>query len=166
MKKLTMLFSLLCLLAFGAVSASAMDSQTLLSNPDRYRVISTEPDGIVYADMDTISGMQTMDYPNSIENINCKLYVEKYNSTIEAMTFMKGQTIRQINEYDASFHANKREGQYNFNANLTNVYKPTGEAYTVKLDTLQWGNVKDMFISMNRLAKLKGQQITQDAMNR
>ena len=166
MKKLTMLFSLLCILAFDAVTANAMDSQTLLSNPDRYRVISTEPDGIVYVDMDSISGMQTMDYPNSIENINCKLYVEKYNNTIDAMTFMKGQTIRQINEYDAAFHANKLEGQYAFNANLTNVYKPTGEAYTVKIDMLQWGNVKDMFISMNRLSKLKGQQLTQDATNR
>lgn len=159
MKKITMLLSLLCLLAFGAFSASAMDSATLLSNPSRYRVISTEPDGIVYVDMDSISGMQTMDYPNSIENINCKLYVEKYNSTIDAMTFMKNQTIRQINEYDASFHANKREGKYEMKANLTNIYKPTGEAYTVKLDTLQWGNTKDMFINLNRLSRVKSQVV-------
>lgn len=162
MKKLMMLLSMLCLLALGSFSASAMDSATLLQNPDRYRVISTEPDGIVYVDMKTISGMQTMDYPNSIENISAKLYVEKYNSTIDAMTFMKDQTIRQINEYDAVFHANKREGTYDLGTKLVNVYKPTGEPYAVKLDTVQWGNIKDMFISMNRLTKLQGQLVTQD----
>lgn len=163
MKKILALCSLLTLLAFGAFTASAMDSQTLLTNPSRYRVISTEPDGIVYVDMQTISGMQTMDYPNSIENISAKVYVEKYAATVDAMTFAKNQTIRQINEYDAVFHANKREGTYDLKANLTNVYKPTGEAYVVKLDTLQWGNVKDMFISLNRLARLQGQLITQDS---
>lgn len=166
MKKILALCSLLSILAFGSLTVGAMDSTTLLQNPDRYRVISTEPDGIVYVDMQTISGMQTMDYPNSIENISAKVYVEKYNSTIDAMTFMKNQTIRQINEYDAVFHANKREGQYEMGTKLLNVYKPTGEAYAVKLDTIQWGNVKDMFISLNRLVRLKGQEITQDAVTR
>ena len=52
MKKMTTLCASL-LLALGCLTANAMDSQTLVSNPGRYRVISTSPDGIVYADMDS-----------------------------------------------------------------------------------------------------------------
>lgn len=48
------------LLALGCLTANAMDSQTLVSNPGRYRVISTSPDGIAYADMDSLRAMQTM----------------------------------------------------------------------------------------------------------
>lgn len=160
MKKLSILLTLLCIFALGILSSNAMDSQTLFSNPARYRVISTEPGGIVYVDMESISGMQTMDYPNSIENINCTLYVEKYNSTIDAMTFAENKTIRQINEYDASFHANKVENTYILDANLSNIYKPTGEAYTVTPDTLQWGNTKDMFIVLHRLSRAQAQYLS------
>ena len=49
MKKMTTLCASL-LLALGCLTANAMDSQTLVSNPGRYRVISTSPDGIAYAD--------------------------------------------------------------------------------------------------------------------
>ena len=75
MKKMTTLCASL-LLALGCLTANAMDSQTLVNNPSRYRVISTSPDGIVYADMDSLRAMQTMDYPNSIENMNLTLYTE------------------------------------------------------------------------------------------
>ena len=56
MKKMTTLCASL-LLALGCLTANAMDSQTLVSNPGRYRVISTSPDGIAYADMDSLRGM-------------------------------------------------------------------------------------------------------------
>lgn len=153
MKKIMLCFSLLCTLFFSTISVCAMDSETLLSNPARYRVISSEPDGIVYVDMETISGMQTMDYPNSIENITCVLYAEKYNSTIDAMTFANDQTIRQINEYQASFYANKREDTYELETTLTNICTPKGDPWAVKPDTLQWGSTKKMFIVLSRLAK-------------
>jgi hypothetical protein len=154
MKKLFTLFSLLSLLLIGCLSVSAMDSDTLLNNSFRYRVIGTQPDGIVYVDMETLQGMQTMDYPNSIENVSCKLYVEKYNSTIDAMTFQNGQLIRQINEYDAKFHANKRENKYELDAKLNGVFTPQGTAYEVKLDTFSFKNIKEMFIGVHRLEKL------------
>ena len=48
-------------LLMGCAAVSAMDSTTLLNNPDRYRVVSTQPDGVVYVDMDSIKSMQTRD---------------------------------------------------------------------------------------------------------
>lgn len=107
MKRQITLATLLCTLALGAFSASAMDSQTLLQNPSRYRVVSTQPDGIVYVDTDSLRSMQTRDYPSSIENISAKLYVERYNPTITDMTFEQGQTISQIDEYTANFATDK-----------------------------------------------------------
>ena len=44
-----------------ATSAMAMDSATLLAHPDRYRVIHADDEEIFYADMESLSGMQTMD---------------------------------------------------------------------------------------------------------
>ena len=96
MKKMTTLCASL-LLALGCLTANAMDSQTLVSNPGRYRVISTSPDGIVYADMDSLQAMQTMDYPNSIENMSFTLYVEKYAGIRDDLIFQLGQEIHQIN---------------------------------------------------------------------
>ena len=49
-----------------ATSAMAMDSATLLAHPDRYRVIHADDEEICYADMESLSGMQTMDFPGSI----------------------------------------------------------------------------------------------------
>ena len=55
-----------------ATSAMAMDSATLLAHPDRYRVIHADDEEIFYADMESLSGMQTMDFPGSIEK--CRLH--------------------------------------------------------------------------------------------
>ncbi len=152
MKKLITLLVMLALMILGSLSASAMDSQTLLENPGRYRVISTQPDGIVYADMNSLQGMQTMDYPNSIENISCVLYVEKYAGTLDAMAFQKGNVIRQISEYQAAFHANKQNDTFQLDTTLTNVYTPQGQAYEIKVDTIRLTQVKDMFIALHRLS--------------
>ena len=143
MKKMTTLCASL-LLALGCLTANAMDSQTLVSNPGRYRVISTSPDGIVYADMDSLQAMQTMDYPNSIENMSFTLYVEKYAGIRDDLVFQMGQEIHQINEYKAALHANKRKGTYDLKADLTKVYRPDGTDYAVKIDTVQFKNVRDM----------------------
>ena len=109
MKKILAAVAMTGTLLMGCTAVGAMDSTTLLNNPDRYRVVSTQPDGVVYVDMDSIKSMQTRDFPNSIENISCTLYVEKYNSTLDAMAFQQNQVIRQINEYTATLHGNKRD---------------------------------------------------------
>ena len=133
----------------GLPDSQCMDSQTLVNNPSRYRVISTSPDGIVYADMDSLRAMQTMDYPNSIENMSLTLYVEKYAGIRDDLVFQMGQEIHQINEYKAALHANKREGTYDLKADLTKVYRPDGTDYAVKIDTVQFKNVRDMYTALH-----------------
>lgn len=157
MKKITTLCASL-LLALGCLTANAMDSQTLVSNPGRYRVISTSPDGIAYADMDSLRAMQTMDYPNSIENMSFTLYVEKYAGIRDDLIFQLGQEIHQINEYKAALHANKREGTYDLKADLTNVYHTDGTAYSVKIDTVQFQNIRDMYTALHHFAALMPQK--------
>lgn len=157
MKKMTTLCASL-LLALGCLTANAMDSQTLVNNPSRYRVISTSPDGIVYADMDSLRAMQTMDYPNSIENMSLTLYVEKYAGIRDDLVFQMGQEIHQINEYKAALHANKREGTYDLKADLTKVYRPDGTDYAVKIDTVQFKNVRDMYTALHHFAALTPQK--------
>ena len=144
MKKILTAVAMAGTLLMGCAAVGAMDSTTLLNNPDRYRVVSTQPDGVVYVDMDSIKSMQTRDFPNSIENISCTLYVEKYNSTLDAMTFQQNQVIRQINEYSATLHGNKRDNTYDLKAELLQVYSPQGEAKEISIDTIQFKNYKDM----------------------
>lgn len=154
MKKQITLATLLCTLALGALSVNAMDSQTLLQNPSRYRVVSTQPDGIVYVDMESLRSMQTRDYPSSIENISAKLYVETYNPTIDDMTFEQGKTISQINEYDAKFHGQKRDNIYDAETTLTASYTPDGKALDTKGTSHTFQHIQHLFINLSRLARL------------
>lgn len=152
MKRQITLATLLCTLALGAFSASAMDSQTLLQNPSRYRVVSTQPDGIVYVDTDSLRSIQTRDYPSSIENISAKLYVERYNPTITDMTFEQGQTISQIDEYTAKVHGQKRENIYEIEPTLDASYTPDGKILDTKGTPTVFQNVRHLFINLSRLA--------------
>ena len=154
MKKIISLLTMFCLSIFVSTSAFAMDSDTLLNNPFRYRVLSTQLDGIVYVDMDSLQGLQTMDLPSSLETISCTLYVEKYGSPLDAMAIQRNKTIHQINEYSADFHADKVKGVYTVSSKLNNVYTANGQPYEVKVDTVQWKHVKDMFIQLYRLSIL------------
>ena len=131
MKKLLSLLSLSFLLLAGSAASQAMDSDTLLQSPDRYRVVSAQNDSVVYVDINTIQAIQTMDYPNSLENLSCTLYVETYADPLDAEAYQSGRLIRQINEYKASFHANKREQSYSFDSTLTGVYAPDGQSFYV-----------------------------------
>ena len=154
MKKIISLLAMLCLFLLTSTSVFAMDSDTLLNNPFRYRVLSTQPDGIVYVDMDSIQGLQTMDFPSSLETLSCTLYVEKYSNTLDAMAIQRNKTIHQINEYTADFHAYKVKGAYTVSTKLTNVYTAQGKPYEVKVDTFQFTRVKDTFINLYRLSGL------------
>lgn len=98
MKKLLSLLSLSFLLLAGSAASQAMDSDTLLQSPDRYRVVSAQNDSVVYVDINTIQAIQTMDYPNSLENLSCTLYVETYAAPLDAEAYQSGRLIRQINE--------------------------------------------------------------------
>ena len=156
MKKLLSLLSLSFLLLAGSLTSQAMDSNTLLQSPDRYRVVSAQNDSVVYVDINTIQAIQTMDYPNSLENLSCTLYVETYAHPLDAEAYQSGRLIRQINEYKASFHANKREQSYSFDSTLTGVYAPDGQSFyaNTSADPLRLRDVMGTFINIHRAAAL------------
>lgn len=107
MKKLySLMMAGLILAAPGA--AMAMDSAALQADPAQYRVIYAGEDEVIYADMDTVRGMQTMDYPNSIENMRFKMYVESYRDKVDAADFGEGRLVTQIREFDAGLYVNKK----------------------------------------------------------
>ena len=73
------------------------------------------------------------------------------------MAFQQNQVIRQINEYTATLHGNKRDNTYDLKAELQQVYSPQGEAKEISIDTIQFKNIKDMFVNTHRLAALPKQ---------
>lgn len=83
-------------------TASAMDQETLLADPARYRVIYADEREAVYADMDTALAMSSRDYPGSIENISFTMYVESFAKKPDAMAFQKEETVDCIQEYEAT----------------------------------------------------------------
>ncbi len=157
MKKSALILAMASTFLMGCAAAGAMDSATLLQNPARYRIVSTQADGIVYVDTESIQSMQTRDFPSSLETISCTLYVEKYNSRPDAMAFQQNRLIRQINEYSAVLHGNKRDNAYELTAELQHVYDPDGAAKEIRIDMIQFQHIRSMFITMHRLASLPKQ---------
>ena len=74
------------------------------------------------------------------------------------LVFQMGQEIHQINEYKAALYANKRKGTYDLKADLTKVYRPDGTDYAVKIDTVQFKNVRDMYTALHHFAALTPQK--------
>lgn len=160
MKKLKCLLAMCSLVALSSVSAMAMDSTTLQQNPTRYRVVSTQPDGIVYMDMDSVQALQTRDLPSSLENISCTLYVEKYAKKIDAMAFQQNQLIRQISEYKADINANKVKDTYQMDVDFQKAYAADGSVLKEKKDTLRIKNMKEFYMYAHRLVALPAQDTT------
>lgn len=104
--------ALLAALLSAAGTAAAMDSDTLMRNPSRYRIIASDKASVTFVDMDTILSTETMDYPGSLQNIRCTLYRMDYASNPTDMDFQKGNVVSTISEYSAQFHGNKRERSY------------------------------------------------------
>lgn len=154
MKKLKVVLALCSALVCGSVSAMAMDSATLQNNPSRYRVVSTQPNGIIYMDMDSVQALQTRDLPSSIENISCTLYVEKYAKKIDAMAFQQNQLISQINEYKADIYANKVENKYLMDADFQAAYTSEGKKLEGKKDKLRINHMKNFYMYAHRLVAL------------
>lgn len=136
MKKIYALFAAAFLL--GGTSAMAMDSATLLSQPERYRVIYADNHEIAYADMNTLSGMATMDFPGSLENMHFTMYVETYQSDPTAFDFAKGNLISHIREFRMQLYANKIEKTYGMEKTLSAIYDSKGN----KQET--YGSIQDI----------------------
>ena len=62
-------------LGLSSSAAFAMDANTLLSHPERYRVVETNGNSLSFVDMKTLRVMETRDYPSSIGYIDGTLYV-------------------------------------------------------------------------------------------
>lgn len=109
-------------------AAMAMDSAELLSHPAKYRVIAAGEDEVVYADLSTLTAIQTMDFPNSVENMHFKMYVESYRDKVNAMDFARDNLVTSIREFDAGLYVNKNTKSYNLETRLAAVYDAKGEA--------------------------------------
>lgn len=127
MKKLYSLM-LASLVLAAPTAAMAMDSAELLSHPAKYRVIAAGEDEVVYADLSTLTAIQTMDFPNSVENMHFKMYVESYRDKVNAMDFARDNLVTSIREFDAGLYVNKNTKSYNLETRLAAVYDAKGEA--------------------------------------
>lgn len=127
MKKLYSLM-LAGLVLAAPTAAMAMDSAELLSHPAKYRVIAAGEDEVVYADLSTLTAIQTMDFPNSVENMHFKMYVESYRDKVNAMDFARDNLVTSIREFDAGLYVNKNTKSYNLETRLAAVYDAKGEA--------------------------------------
>ncbi len=159
MKKLySLLAAGLLLAAPGA--ARAMDQAALLADPGRYRVIYAGEDEVIYADMTSVRSIQTMDFPNSIENAHFKMYVESYKDKVDAMDFAKGGLVTQIREFDAGLYVNKNKKSYKLETKLDAVYDAAGAAIPAK-DLEETGDAvkirakaEDLYKNLYRLERL------------
>ncbi len=152
MKKLFTVFFIISVILLSTLPASAIDSVALLDNPARYRVIGTQDGCIMYADMESVQAVETMDYPSSLETIYCVLYAETYAEDIDAKAFQENRLVSRIDEYDAAFRADKRNGKFTIDAVLTNTYLPDGQAGEITTSTVRFKNAEELFINIRRAA--------------
>ncbi len=135
-------------------AAMAMDSATLLTNPAEYRVIYADGGKAVYADMDTVRAMQSRDFPASIENISFTMYVETYAKNPDAMAYQTGNTVTDIQQYEATAYGNHKTDEYRLEAKLTAVY----DSHGAQIGDASWKGKKakveadDIYYSLVRAA--------------
>ena len=159
MKKLYSLM-LAGLVLAAPTAAMAMDSAELLSHPAKYRVIAAGEDEVVYADLSTLTAIQTMDFPNSVENMHFKMYVESYRDKVNAMDFARDNLVTSIREFDAGLYVNKNTKSYNLETRLAAVYDAKGDA----VKTLDPKDAKeaeklrvkaeDLYMNLSRMSRM------------
>lgn len=141
-------------------AAMAMDSASLLANPAKYRVIAAGEDEVVYADLSTLTAIQTMDFPNSVENMHFKMCVESYRDKVNAMDFARDNLVTSIREFDAGLYVNKNTKSYNLETRLCAVYKADGEALKA-LDPKEAKEAEklrvkaqDLYMNLSRMSRM------------
>lgn len=159
MKKLYSLM-LAGLVLAAPTAAMAMDSAELLSHPAKYRVIAAGEDEVVYADLSTLTAIQTMDFPNSVENMHFKMYVESYRDKVNAMDFARDNLVTSIREFDAGLYVNKNTKSYNLETRLAAVYDAKGEAVKA-LDPKEAKDAEklrvkaeDLYMNLSRMTRM------------
>ncbi len=154
MKKTTAAICGALLLAGVMTPAMAMDSETLLSKPERYRVVYADEEQTVYADKESLQSMATRDYPGSIENLSAVLYVETYKPRRDAMDFENGSLVERIDEYTVRLHGNKAKGFYSMEKTYAASYDSRGRKL-LKTGGVHWdAEAEDLYPALFRIAHL------------
>lgn len=148
------IISILMLAGLVADAVQAMDSETLLKNPARYPVIYATEKMRIYADMETVSAMQTMDYPGSIENVSFLLYAERYKKNADAFDFARGGLVTQIREWKVELAADRREKRYEMTLTPVAAYDAKGERLTGGGDMKLGASAKEIYYNLSRLLRL------------
>lgn len=142
---------------FRAVRASSANEGTFLADPERYRVIAAGEDEVIYADMTTVMGMQTMDYPGSIENVHFTMYAESYRDKVDAWDFAKDRLVTDVRTFDAAIHADKRKQKYSAELKLTDV-RGAADNEAADQERKEDGRIradaKDLYMNLYRLERL------------
>lgn len=111
MKRSILLALIVVLVSLSSV-AVAMDTTTLLSQPDRYRVVETNENQLSFVDMKTLRVTGTKDYPGSTENIDGILYVVDTVRNPTAMDYQDNRLVMDIYEYKFHLYGDKQRGEY------------------------------------------------------
>lgn len=134
--------------------AMAMDSETLLSNPERYRVVYADEEQMVYADKESLRSMATRDYPGSIENLSAVMYVETYKPRRDAMDFENDSLVRRIDEYTVQLYGNKAKGIYSMEKAFAASYDSTGRKLTDAGNARWDAEAGELYLTLFRMARL------------
>jgi hypothetical protein len=99
-------------LGLSSSAAFAMDANTLLSHPERYRVVETNGNSLSFVDMKTLRVMETRDYPSSIGYIDGTLYVVETVKNPSVMDYQNNRLVTDIHEYKLHLFGDKEKGEY------------------------------------------------------
>ncbi len=115
----------------GAYTAQAMDAGTLLSHPEKYKVVAADKDKVVFADVEDLHFAQTKDYPASQEWANVKLYVERFRTQEQMNPFdwMNHQLASGIDEYEGVIFHHIGDGVVWQKKELVKRYTALGTEY-------------------------------------
>lgn len=153
MKKNILTALMVVMLCGGAVQA--MDSETLLKTPTRYPVLYADANTRIYADVQTISAMQTMDYPGSIENVSFTLYAEIFKEHADVFDFSRGDLVQKIREVKIELYADRRERHYGMSLTPVAVYNAKGEEQPAEEGKLKLrASAKELYYNLAHLLKL------------
>lgn len=136
-------------------AAQAMDSATLLTSPTRYPVLYADANTRIYADVRTMSAMQTMDYPGSIENVSFTLYAEIFKEHADVFDFSRGDLVKKIREFKAEVYADRRERHYGMKLTPVAVYNAAGEEQPAEEGTVKLrASAKELYYNLAHVLKL------------
>ena len=156
MKKI-ILAACAALLGLGTFSVGAMDSATLRSHPEQYRILYANNQKVIYGDMQSFSGLETRDLPSSIQNMSLTLYMENYVTNPTDFDYAEGKTVSSIVEYQSEWTGNKVKGHYQGKTTWNHSYDRAGhELSDAKAPlVLSSSAVEDIYRTLVRVSRVR-----------